>query len=239
MTYPVEFKTLSDEEGKVEALVSVFGNVDVQGDRVMPGAFKDSIGEWQASGHPVPVIFSHDWSDVWSHIGVVDSMEETEKGLKAAYTLDIADNPVAAQVFRLMKRGSLKEHSFGYEVRKEKKGEDGANELHNLGIIELGPTLKGANPDTEVLAVKSALEEVGAKAGRSISTKNESLLRTVQSAADGIRDAIAEVLGSLGDPEEQDKTTVETGTVKAAADTPAGDVALLELQARIMEVKEA
>lgn len=255
VSYPAEFKALSDELGQVEAIVSVFGNVDYQGDRVMPGAFQKSIAEWQESGHPVPVIFSHDWSDVWSHIGVVDQLEETEKGLKALYTLDVADNPVAAQVYRLMKRRSIKEHSFGYDVRKEHKAKDGANELQELGIIELGPTLKGANPDTELLAVKSALEgcmtyatptrssEGWMKAGRSISTKNESLLRDANKAGYAMMesghlmlDAINRVLGSLGDPEEENKTTDEEKA--QAEELKAVDVARLELEARIMKVKE-
>ena len=35
---------------------------------------------------------------------------------------------------------------------------DGAHELLDLDLIEIGPTLKGMNSDTELLAVKSALE---------------------------------------------------------------------------------
>ena len=157
--FPAQFKAIGDK-GQVEAIVSVFGNVDRIGDRVMPGAFKRSIAEWKESGNPVPVILSHSWDDPWAHIGVVDNLEEVDKGLKATYTLDIDTNPVAAQVYRLMKRRSLKEHSFGYEIRDERSAKDGANELLDLDLIEIGPTLKGMNSDTELLAVKSALEAV-------------------------------------------------------------------------------
>jgi uncharacterized protein len=94
--------------------VSVFGNVDLGGDRVMPGAFAGTIARWKADGRPVPVVFSHKWDDPWSHIGVVDTLEETSAGLKATYTLDVDDNPLAAHIHRLMARGSLKEHSFAY-----------------------------------------------------------------------------------------------------------------------------
>jgi HK97 family phage prohead protease len=155
-----EIKALDDERsvGKVTALVSVFNNEDYQGDRVVPGAFTTSIEKWKASGDQVPVIFSHDWGDLWAHIGVVDDMKETDRGLLVDYTLDIADNPAAAQVYRLMKRRTLKEHSFGYNVIRERAGKDGINELLELDIIEVGPTLKGANPETELLAVKSAIE---------------------------------------------------------------------------------
>lgn len=157
--FPAQFKALGDK-GQVEAIVSVFGNVDRIGDRVMPGAFEKTIAEWKTSGNPVPVILSHSWDDPWAHIGVVDDLEEVDQGLKATYTLDIDTNPVAAQVYRLMKRRSLKEHSFGYEIRDERMAKDGAHELLDLDLIEIGPTLKGMNSDTELLAVKSALEAV-------------------------------------------------------------------------------
>lgn len=156
-TYGAEFKAVGT--GKVEALVSIFGNVDLVGDRVVKGAFEKSIQRWKAAGDPIPVVFSHQWDNVMSHIGVVEDIEETDRGLKAIYTLDVEDNPVAAQVYRLMKRRTLKEHSFAYEIKTEKRAKDGANELLELDIIEVGPTLRGANPETELLAVKAAIEE--------------------------------------------------------------------------------
>lgn len=158
--FPAQFKALGETDGvgRVEAIVSVFGNVDHVGDRVVKGAFAKSIARWKTSGDRVPVILSHQWGDIWSHIGETESLEETSKGLKAVYTLDIADNPVAAQVYRLMKRRTLKEHSFAYEVKAE-AFENGANELRELELIEIGPTLKGVNPETELLAVKAAVTD--------------------------------------------------------------------------------
>ena len=55
--------------GNVEALVSVFGNVDYQGDRVMKGAFDVSLLKWAVSGDPIPVIWSHDWKTAGSPCG--------------------------------------------------------------------------------------------------------------------------------------------------------------------------
>lgn len=147
------------ETGTFEALVSVFGNVDSVGDRILPGAFSKSLQKWQQSGDPIPVILSHDWQNPWSHIGVVLDAKETDRGLQVKGQLDVKDNEVAKQVHRLMSRRSLKEFSFGYRVVSEKKAKDGANDLLDLDLIEVGPTLKGANPATELHAVKSAIEE--------------------------------------------------------------------------------
>lgn len=176
-TYEVEsFKALpgDDNAGRFEAIVSVFGNVDYQGDRVMEGAFKGSIERWQEKGDPIPVIWSHDWANPHAHIGYVDpsSVEEAisdgkgrnkTSGLKVSGQLDL-DNPFAAQVYRLLKERRVKEFSFAYDVIRESPGRDKANELHELDIIEVGPTLKGANPSTELLNVKSQLEDAAAKA---------------------------------------------------------------------------
>lgn len=245
--YPVELKTFDDAPGKVEALVSVFNNVDLGGDRVMPGAFSKSIEKWKASGNPVPVIWSHDWGNLWSHIGAVQSLEETEQGLKAEYTLDIDDNPAAAQAYRLMKRGTLKEHSFAYTVAKAKRQKD-AVDLMELDLIEVGPTLKGMNPETEVLAVKSALEQVTAehgkaappddvdtKAGRTLSKANESKLRSAM-------EAIGQVLSSLGSGEVETEKAADDDQAKDVTpdsgdvDGKSADLELLSFKQRIEEL---
>ena len=56
-----------------------------------------------------------------------------------------------------MSRRSLKEFSFGYSVPSggQRKADDGANELIELDLYEIGPTLKGMNPATELHTVKS------------------------------------------------------------------------------------
>jgi hypothetical protein len=158
-TYPFEFKSLDDDAGTFEATVAVFGNVDKGGDRILPGAFEKSLAQWEASGDPIPVIFNHDWGTPDAHIGVVEHAIETSSGLLVKGRLDVDDNPVARQVHRLMQRRSLKEFSFGYSVPKggEKRAKDGANDLLQIDLAEVGPTLKGMNPATELHSVKSAL----------------------------------------------------------------------------------
>ena len=210
-----EFKSLEDAPGRFEAIVSVFGNVDYQGDRVVEGAFQNSLDKWKASGKRIPVIWSHQWGDPFAHIGSVSDAEEIPgKGLKVTGTLD-THKPFAGQVHDLLLDGRVGEFSFAYDIIKEKKAEDGANELLELNLIEVGPTLKGANPETELLAVKSALEDAAhQKAGRAISKANEGLIRTAA-------DALGKVLESLSE-EEAD----------ASKDSDAGNT-LLELKARI------
>jgi HK97 family phage prohead protease len=107
----------------------------------------------------VPVIFNHDWGSPDAHIGVAYArdMAQTDKGLLVKGNLDVEDNPVARQVHKLMRRRSLREFSFGYTVPAggSRRASDGANELHEIDLVEVGPTLKGMNPATELHGVKS------------------------------------------------------------------------------------
>lgn len=145
-------------DGEFTALVSVFGNVDSYGDVVVPGAFGKSLARWAERGDPIPVVWSHAWADPFSHIGSVSDARETAAGLEVTGQLDL-DNPTAAQVYRLLKGRRVTEFSFAYDVIESRAGErDGraVTELHELDLHEVGPTLIGANQETELLAVKAA-----------------------------------------------------------------------------------
>ena len=153
------FKAAGDgeAEGTFEALISVFGNVDADGDRVRPGAFAKDLKGWQASGDPIPVVWSHHWENPDAHIGYVDptNAREVDAGLVMKGRLDV-DKPFARQVYDLLKARRVKEFSFAYEVVSEAKSKaDGANELSELKLIEVGPTMKGINPATQLLDVKA------------------------------------------------------------------------------------
>ena len=160
----LEVKT-EGEAGEFSALASVFGNVDLVGDRMMPGAFSKTLEKWRESGDPIPVVLSHGHDDVMKFVGKADprAVLETDEGLLVQGQLDIdSGNPVADQVYKLMRERLLKGWSFAYKVPKggQKKAKDGANEVSEVDLIEVGPTLVGANPEAQLQAVKS-LEAIG------------------------------------------------------------------------------
>lgn len=157
-------------EGEFTALVSVFGNIDTYGDVVMAGAFTDFLTEARAKGNPIPVVWYHDWLDVYSHIGWVDpnNAEETDAGLVVTAQLDI-NSPVPAaaekarQVYQLLKGRRIRQFSFAFDVFEagwgERTTDDGETrevfELRKLGIHEVGPCLVGVNRDTDLQTVKA------------------------------------------------------------------------------------
>ena len=145
------------EEGVFEAIVSAFGNVDSYGDRVVKGAFADTLAEWKASGDPIPVLWSHLSHDPDYHIGEVLEAAETDEGLWVKARLDL-DEPKSRKIYRLLKGRRVKQFSFAYDVMDgasvKSDGED-VYELRKLKLYEVGPTLIGVNQETQLLAVKA------------------------------------------------------------------------------------
>jgi HK97 family phage prohead protease len=164
-TFTAEVKAGSDlQPGEFTAVVSVFGNVDLGGDRIVKGAFAQSLAAMKASGDVLPIVWSHDWDNPHAHIGYADPADivETDEGLQLKGRLDV-DRPFAEQVAHLLKTRRVKEFSFGYFVRQSDTVDDPeygkVRELTDIDIFEAGPTLKGMNPDTRLLEAASALRE--------------------------------------------------------------------------------
>jgi HK97 family phage prohead protease len=150
-----EFKAVDEKQGIFEAIVAVFGNVDRIGDKIIPGAFKNTLQRWQEKGRPVPVVFAHEWDNLDAHVGQVLEAKEVEKGLYVKAQLEM-DEPFAQRVWKKMKAGTLAEFSFAYNIVKDAVV-DGIHELQELELLEVGPCLVGMNPDTQLLGVKRAL----------------------------------------------------------------------------------
>ena len=188
---PVGFKAVNLAAGTFEAVVSVFGNVDYVGDRVVAGAFVGSLDRWKTSGDPIPCIWSHAWDDPFAHIGYVVEAAERFGGLWVKAKCDL-DNPTAAEVMRLLAERRVKEFSFAYDVIDEREASGGVTELVELDIIEVGPTLKGANSETELLS-----------ATKSRAMSPRAVLRSLDAmAAEGRRRKSAMTVGSFRRVEE-------------------------------------
>ncbi len=158
-----EFKELADgPSGMFSARVAAFGNVDRNGDRLIEGAFKRTILDWIAKKSPIPVVWSHNHNDPDAFIGHINpvDLKETAEGLEVVGQMDV-ENPKARRIFDLLKSGRIKEWSFAYIVKKERVGQDKARELVDVDLLEVGPTLIGANPSTSTIALKSYVEAGG------------------------------------------------------------------------------
>lgn len=162
--------------GQFEAIVSVFGNIDSYGDVVKAGAFADTLAKWSEDDNPIPVIWSHQWGDVDSHIGaVLDSKEllpgdpllpDDLAGLGGLYVrCQLDDDGKAVKVRSLLKGGRVKNFSFAYDIVDagwvKFDGRD-VYELRKLDLLEVGPCLIGANRSTELISAKEATRPAAA-----------------------------------------------------------------------------
>lgn len=207
---PVKVKAAGEadglESGQFEAIVSVFNNIDSFGDKVIPGAFTDTLATWAAKGDPIPVYWSHRMDDPDYNIGHVLEAKETDEGLWVKGQLDTdEDARKARQVYRLMKGRRVTQFSFAYDIDEAgwtTKDDEEFFELRKLTVHEVGPTPIGANDQTELLGVKAIAEHTerfvrAIKAGRVLSARNEETLREAKASIDAASRSITDVLSAV------------------------------------------
>src|SRR4051794_25377159 len=117
----------------------------------MPGAFKKSI----ASGRTVPLLWMHRSDDPRNFVGQLIEATEVPEGLKIRGRFDV-DNEHGAAAYRQVKARRIEALSIGYAINVATKGNDGANELRDLDLIEVSVVTRGANDRALITAAKSA-----------------------------------------------------------------------------------
>jgi hypothetical protein len=109
--FDFEIKAI-DEAGRFEGWASVYGNKDHGGDVVLPGAFDESLANWQGAGRKVPILHNHDHSDIR---GVWEVLESRDKGLWGQGQLNL-DIEAGRDSRALMKQGAISGLSIGYNI---------------------------------------------------------------------------------------------------------------------------
>jgi HK97 family phage prohead protease len=142
-------------QGEMLALASTFGNVDKHGDRVIRGAYSTDVAKVKA-GARWPLVWGHDYNgSPQNFVGEIDDADETDEGLEVHARFDL-DDPVARKAYRLVKQGAIDKLSIGYRVRRERRANDGVNELLDVELHEVSLVLSPANERARVLAIKDA-----------------------------------------------------------------------------------
>lgn len=197
------FELKADENGTIEGYFSTYEKTpDSYGDIILPGAFTETIKKREATGHPFPLCFNHDFDKI---IGVVDSIEEKEHGpyMRGHFL----DTELAQDVRKFIKSGAVYQFSFAYDVlegrkpNSEEKSNGVLNVLAKLDVFEVSVVTVPANLNAVITDVKSDVPET--KAGRRNSKSDEDIIRQ-------IRDLANELLGEVEDkPEEKVEDQIE------------------------------
>lgn len=151
LNLPTEFKAAGDA-GAFEGYAAIFGNVDLGGDVIERGAFKEFV---KNGAGKIVVLYQH---DMRSPIGVAD-VKQDDKGL-AFHGQLVMEDPKARTANAHMKAGSLTGMSIGYDVLDggAKIMESGIRQLTALKCWEISPVTFGMNPLAGIDAVKAASE---------------------------------------------------------------------------------
>ena len=148
MQVPFEVKEMDDTDPEffiIKGLASTFGNVDLVGDIVERGAFKESISI------TIPVIL---WQHKQDHpIGMPGDLFESEEGLDVTLRLPKADTFVSGRVIPQIKVGSIQSMSIGYKVDDfEMQGD--IRLLKKVTLKEISLVTFPANPQAKVTDFK-------------------------------------------------------------------------------------
>ena len=119
----------STETGEFEGYASLFGQMDLGRDVVLPGAFLDSLHARGTGG--IRLLWQH---DPHQPLGHWDEITEDARGLYVRGQLDLSHTR-AREAFSLMQRGALDGLSIGYRTQIERK--DPATGLRALERIDL------------------------------------------------------------------------------------------------------
>jgi len=152
--FTLEVKAL--EGRQFEGHGSVFGNVDLGGDIVVPGAFKRSLAQHKAAG-TLPLMF-------WMHKpdevpGLWLKMDEDAQGL--AVRGDLVETQLGNEVHQLLKRKAVRGLSIGYSIEDVGWSKEGHRLLKQVNLWEVSVVSMAMNPLARVDAAKTRLSQDG------------------------------------------------------------------------------
>lgn len=152
---PLEIKA-SDVAGSGEfaGYAAVFGNVDLGGDVILPGAFERTLADHKKRGVTPPLLWSHDTHVV---LGRVNDLREDRKGLYAEARLSLGTT-AGAETYALLRDRAVGGMSIGYSTVREDAGDRRARLLKEIELYEVSLVAVPMNPDARVTAVKAALD---------------------------------------------------------------------------------
>jgi uncharacterized protein len=145
---PVDLKSV-EADGTFSGYASLFGEVDLGNDLVMPGAFRESLAARGAQG--VKLLFQHDPNEP---IGVWLDLAEDARGLYARGRL-MPEVSRAREVLSLMRAGALDGLSIGFRtVQGRTDPATGVRRLDKIDLWEISVVTFPLLPEARVSTVK-------------------------------------------------------------------------------------
>jgi uncharacterized protein len=146
----------SDAEKKIgilEGIGSAYGQVDLGGDTVKRGAYKQTI---KHKNGMVPLFIDHGW-DMKTFMGIA-YVEDSDEGLKVRAELpldatDVRDNFIKTQF--AVDNGLGMGYSIGYDAIKSRTMADGTRELQEIALYEISITPFPMDTSAKIMSARS------------------------------------------------------------------------------------
>jgi HK97 family phage prohead protease len=146
---------MADDSKTVTVYYSAFGNVDSDGDIIVPGAFTKSIKENGPNGkNRIWHLFNHSTD---KPVSKPKELVEDAFGLKAV--VKMPNTTLGRDTYELYKDGHITEHSIGFQTVKSLTKSD-YNEITEIKLFEGSSVLWGANSNTPTVMVKSEIKSI-------------------------------------------------------------------------------
>ena len=149
-----EYKEIdTDEDGSFEGYASIFNNKDLGNDVIRKGAFSNTL--YDKKPRQIKLLYQHKTDEP---IGVIDSVEEDNKGLKVKGRLAMQTQK-GREVYELMKMGALDSMSIGYKLSPDGYKYDDKNKrrvIKEVDLMEVSMVTFPMNPKAKVTKVKLA-----------------------------------------------------------------------------------
>ena len=177
ITRAISTKVTDAAQGIVKAIFAVFGNVDLGGDRIHPGAFAKTFSE---RGLSVKILDAHRTDSGLAAIGRPVELREvgqaelppqvreefpTATGGAEATVQFLMDTPEGKGIFSRLAAGALDQWSFAFDTIQTDNTEEmldgdevAVRNLRELRLYEISPVLFGMNPATATVSAKADAE---------------------------------------------------------------------------------
>jgi len=159
-TVNFEVKNIDDSDPNVfkfEGHAAIFNNLDFKGDKILKGAFLDTIRQRMNQSKKLPVLWQH---DPHNPLGVFTHLSEDEKGLFFRAELPKADTFVSGRVIPQIRIGSISSMSIGFVAVKfrfeDVAGGDMIRMLEKRDLHEMSVVTFPANDEADITDFKSA-----------------------------------------------------------------------------------
>ena len=141
------------KQGIVSGYFAVFGNKDLDGDVIEPGAFSKTIMERGPQGKQlIKYLLDHDKNKV---VAKITNLYEDSKGLR--YEAKIGTHTAGQDFQKMIESELINQHSFGFRTIKEQYDAQSKSNMIKEVMMYEGSAVQflGANPETTFIDLKS------------------------------------------------------------------------------------